>query len=248
MERPGICIAVVSGKGGTGKTSFTAGVGASLARLGYRTLCVDCDTGLRNLDMALGLTDSAMMDFTDVAQGRCALSSAITQHPYQDNLYLLTAPARSRFVQQEEMRRMLRKIRHSFDYCLLDAPAGLGTGFQLATSAVDRAVVVTTAERTALRDAQRTVMELTRFPRGTLHVVVNRVRRRVLRQLHATIDDAIDTAGLPLLGVIPEDDHLAPAMNQGTLLYLSNARMAAAAFANIARRLTGERIPLMRIR
>lgn len=248
VEQLGICIAVVSGKGGTGKTSFTAGVGASLARLGYRTLCMDCDTGLRNLDMALGLTDCAMMDFTDVAQGRCSLENAITCHPQSEQLFLLTAPARNRIVQPNEMRRLLKRIRRSFDYCLLDAPAGLGTGFQLAVSAVDRAVVVTTAERSALRDAQRTVMELSRFPRGTLHVVVNRVRRRMLRQLHATIDDAIDTAGLPLLGVVPEDNHLAPAMNQGTLLYLSDARMAANAYRNIARRLTGQRVPLMRIR
>ena len=96
MEQRGQCIAVVSGKGGTGKTSFTAGVGTALALSGRRVLCVDCDIGLRNLDLALGLTDRALMDFSDVAQGRCSLESAVVTHPQLPNLALLTAPLRIR--------------------------------------------------------------------------------------------------------------------------------------------------------
>lgn len=247
---PGQCIAVVSGKGGTGKTSFTAGVGSALALSGKRVLCLDCDVALRNLDLALGLTDRALMDFTDVAEERCALETAAVEHPDIPGLYLLTAPTRSQDcpVSEEQMIRMLKQVRQDFDYCFLDAPAGLGGGFQLATCGADRAVVVATADASSLRDAQHTVMELQRFPVGRLHLTVNRVRKKLLRSMHATIDDAIDRAGLPLIGVIPEDDALPLYLNKGAPLLLNSKRGAAAAYRNIARRLDGQRVPLLRIR
>lgn len=246
----GQCVAVVSGKGGTGKTSFTAGVGSALALAGRRVLCLDCDISLRNLDLALGLTDRALMDFTDVAQGRCTLEDAAVEHPKIPGLFLLTAPVRirGRPVSEKQMSALLRDIRERYDFCFLDAPAGLGSGFQLAACAADRAVVVTTTDTSSLRDAQHTVMELQRFPTGALHLVVNRVRRKMLRQLHATIDDAIDRAGLPLIGVIPEDDGLPLSLNKGVPLLLSRSQGAAAACRNIAKRLEGERVPLLRIR
>ena len=130
----------------------------------------------------------------------------------------------------------------------LDAPAGLGYGFRLAVCGADRCVVVTTADASSLRDAQHTVMELDRFPAGQLHLVVNRVRRKMLRHMHATIDDAIDRAGLPLLGVVPEDDALPLCMNRGLPIALADGQSAAAAYRNIAKRLQGERVPLLRIR
>ena len=245
----GQCIAVVSGKGGTGKTSLTAGVGTALALSGKRVLCVDCDIGLRNLDLALGLTDRALMDFSDVALNRCSLESAVVSHPNVPNLYLLTAPVRMRgpCVTTLDFRLMLAKIRQQFDYCLLDAPAGLGEGFRLAVCGADRCVVVTTQDPSSLRDAQHTVMELDRFPRGRLHLVVNRVRGKLLRSMHATIDDAIDTAGLPLLGVVPEDDALPLAQSRGTALLLVS-HTGASAYRNIAKRITGQRVPLLRLR
>ncbi len=250
MNPQGQCIAVVSGKGGTGKTSFTAGVGAALALQGRRVLCLDCDIGLRNLDLALGLTDRALMDFSDVAKGLCPLSGAVVEHDRVPGLYLLTAPVRlrGRPVSEEDMLALLRQIRRQFDYCLLDAPAGLGAGFRLATCGADRCVVVTCADASSLRDAQHTVMELHRFPTGRLHLVVNRVRKKLLRSMHATIDDAIDKAGLPLLGVVPEDDALPLCLNRGTPVMLAGNPAAAAAYRNIATRLQGGRAPLMRIR
>lgn len=246
----GQCVAVVSGKGGTGKTSFTAGVGSALALAGRRVLCLDCDISLRNLDLALGLTDRALMDFTDVAQGRCTLEDAAVEHPKLPGLFLLTAPVRirGRPVSEKQMSALLQDIRERYDFCFLDAPAGLGSGFQLAACAADRAVVVTTTDASSLRDAQHTVMELQRFPSGALHLVVNRVRRKMLRQLHATIDDAIDRAGLPLIGVIPEDDALPLQLNKGVPLLLSRRQGAAAAYRNIAKRLEGQKVPLLRIR
>ena len=235
----GQCIAVVSGKGGTGKTSLTAGVGEALALMGHRVLCIDCDAGLRNLDLALGLTDRALMDFSDVAAGRCPLADAAVPHP---------ASLRRRSVTEGEMRSLLQSAREDYDYCLLDAPAGLGEYFRLATACADRCIVVTTTDPPALRDAQHTVMELDCFPRGRLHLVVNRVRGKLLRSMHATIDDAIDTAGLPLLGVVPEDDALPLAQSRGTALLLVSHTGASAAYRNIAKRITGQRVPLLRLR
>ena len=247
----GQCIAVVSGKGGTGKTSFTAGVGEALALSGRRGLCLDCDVGLRNLDLALGLSDRALMDFSDVAQGRCSLESAVVEHPRLPGLFLLTAPVRTRGrpVTETQMADLLAEVRKRYDFCLLDAPAGLGTGFLLATASADRAVVVTTTDPSSLRDAQHTVMELDRFGSGKLHLVVNRVRKKLLRSMHATIDDAIDKAGLPLIGVVPEDDALLLSLTRGTPLLLASSQSPAAwAYRNIAARLQGGRVPLLRIK
>ena len=150
----GQAIAVVSGKGGTGKTSFTANVGMALAQLGRKTLCLDCDVGLRNLDIAMALTDRAMMDFTDVLAGSCTLEEAAVPHPGQKDLYLLTAPTRigAADVEAGALEKLLPAIRERFDYCLIDAPAGLGAGFQLAVGGADRAVVVSTTDESSLRD------------------------------------------------------------------------------------------------
>ena len=246
----GQTIAVVSGKGGTGKTSFAANVGMALAQMGHPTLCLDCDVGLRNLDIALCMTDRAVMDFTDVLAGYCTLADAAAPHPLQNNLYLLTAPAWSGWgrVNPAAFRRLIPEINRRFDYCLVDAPAGLGDGFRLAVSTADRAVVVTTTDASSLRDAQRTVMELDALPRGRVHLVVNRCKRKLLKSLHQTIDDAIDTAGLPLLGVIPEDETMPLYAGRGIPLLLTTNDCAARAYRNIARRMDGQRVPLMRIR
>ena len=245
----GQTIAVVSGKGGTGKTSFTANVGMALAQLGYKTLCLDCDVGLRNLDITMAMTDRAVMDFSDVLSGFCSLEAAITPHPIQKDLYLLTAPSRldPEEITLEDFRSLFPAINAIFDYCLVDAPAGLGAGFRLALAGADRAVVVTTTDASSLRDAQRTVMELDHMPRGTVHLVVNRCKKKLLRNLHQTIDDAIDMAGLPLLGVVPEDESMPLHAGRGTPLLLTSNNCAAKAYRNIALRLTGQRAKLMRI-
>lgn len=244
----GKIIAVVSGKGGTGKTSFTANVGLALAAMGFQTLCLDCDIALRNLDLALGMSDKALMDFSDVIAGRCTLAEAAVSHPNYPTLHLLSAPvcAGETDISPEQMCRLLQEVRESFDFCLIDAPAGLGQGFRLATDYADNVVVITTTDAIALRDAQRTVTELSRFPTGRIHLVVNRVEKKMLKAMHATIDDAIDTAGLPLLGVIPEDGDLGFALNRGMALRECNY-YAARAYENIAKRMAGRKVSLMKI-
>ncbi len=245
----GQVIAVVSGKGGTGKTSFTAMVGKALAELGRRTLCLDCDIGLRNLDLALGLSDRALMDFTDVINGRVDLEHAVVQHPRFPALYLLTAPVslRGAHVHRSDMAALLDEIREQFDFCLIDASAGLGSAFRLATDNADRAIVISTTDPPSLRDAQRTVMELRDFPAGRLHLVVNRVRRRLLKSLHSNIDDAMDAAGLPLLGVIPEDENVPALLGRGSIGEFGYYSGAERACQNIALRLCGRRVPLMKL-
>ncbi len=245
----GCAIVVTSGKGGTGKTSLTGGLASCLAAMGHRVLCIDMDIGLRNLDLSLGMSDRAFMDFTDVLAGRCSLERAALPHPVISGLHLLTAPVSppARPLEEAAMRDLVRQAKHDFDYVLMDSPAGLGEGFRLAVCAADRAVVVSTTDASALRDAQRTVGELSRvLPR--IHLVVNRVQPKLLRRLHTTIDDAMDAAGLPLLGVVPEDQQVTLAANQGQPLILVASKGAAVAYLNIARRLDGMKIPLMKIR
>lgn len=244
----GTIIAVVSGKGGTGKTSFTASVSLSLAAMGYKTLALDCDITLRNLDMALGLSDSTTMDFSDVLAGRCTLDEAVAQHRKYTHLDLLAAPlsGHNEGFDMERMKALGREIREKYDFCLVDAPAGLGHGFLLATAIADRAVVITTADPTALRDAQRTVAALRQFPAGKLHLVVNRVQKKMLKALHTTIDDAMDMAGAPLLGVVPEDNEVPLAIGRGIPLRDCNY-FAQQAYDNIAKRLVGRKTPLMKV-
>ena len=245
----GTVIVVTSGKGGTGKTSLTGGVASCLAALGQKVLCIDLDIGLRNLDISLGMTDRALMDFTDVLEGRCTLERSAVEHPVIRGLYLLTAPVRPTPVamDEEKMRAMLLQARQRFDYILIDSPAGLGSGFRLATCGADRAVVVSTNDASSLRDAQRTVVELGRRL-DTIHLVMNRIQPKLLRRLRTTIDDAMDAAGLPLLGVVPEDSQVILAANTGEPLILFSRKGAALAYLNIAKRLMGQRVPLMKIR
>lgn len=184
--------------------------------------------------------------FSDVIAGRCSLSDAAADHPKYPGLHLLTAPLSPQGqleVTDDQMRQLLDQVRQEYDYCLIDAPAGLGQGFRLATGCADCVVVITTTDASALRDAQHTVMLLDkRFTTESLFLVVGRVQKKLLRALHSTIDDAMDAAGLPLLGVVPEDSDVPYALNQGIPLRDINY-YAARAYENIARRITGHQVP-----
>ncbi len=244
----GQIIAVVSGKGGTGKTSLTANVGTALSMMGYRTLCLDCDITLRNLDLALGLSDRAVMDFSDVVKGRCTLEEAVAVSDKYPDLHLLAAPLcdGETDVTASQMAALAEKIRAEYALCLVDSPAGLSQGFKFAAAMADRCIVVTTMEASALRDAQRTVMELESFPAGSVHLVVNRIDKKMLKQMRLTVDDAIDTAGAQLLGIVPEDKEVAYALSRGIPLR-ERSYYIERAYNNIAKRLVGRRVPLLRL-
>ena len=241
----GTAVMVTSGKGGTGKTSLTAGVASCLAALGRRVLCIDLDIGLRNLDLTLGMSDRALMDFTDVMEYRCPLLSAAVEQPEIRNLFLLTAPHSSPGLDQKRFRAVVDEAGDYFDFVFMDSPAGLGEGFQLAMAAADRVIVVSAVDPAALRDAQRTVAELHTLTQ--LHLVMNRVQPRLISKLRTSIDNAMDTAGLPLLGVVPEDPNVTMATAAGVPLILTTYKGAAPAYLNIAKRLMGQRVPLLRI-
>ena len=243
----GTVITITSGKGGTGKTSITGGVAAWLALMGRTVLCIDMDIGLRNLDISLGLNDRALMDFSDVALGRCPLARAAVEHPTLKGLWLLTSPmSLPPSLTPEKVRALLDTARTMYDYILIDSPAGLGAGFRLAICGADRAIVVATNDASSLRDAQRTVSELDHMRQ--VHLVMNRIQTKLLRKLRATIDDAMDAAGLPLIGVVPEDPQVILCANLGLPLTTRGPKGAALACRNIAWRLEGDHIPIMRIR
>ena len=242
----GTAVMITSGKGGTGKTSLTAGVASCLAALGHRVLCIDLDIGLRSLDMVLGLSDRAVMDFSDVMAYRSPLLSAAVEQPEIKGLYLLTAPMVPDGLDTQRFHEMVDEAKECFDCVLMDCPAGLGTGFQLALAAADRAIVVSNLDPTALRDAQRAVAELHALPQ--LHLVMNRVQPKLIRKLRTSIDNAMDAAGLPLLGVVPEDQTVTMSAAAGVPLVLATHKGAAPAYLNIAKRILGQRVPLLRIR
>ena len=209
----GQVLAVISGKGGTGKTSVCAGVAGCLCMEGARVLCIDADVGLRNLDISLGMSDEPILPFTAVMRGEYPLEKAAV-HPRLAGL--------------------------------LDAPAGIGAGFRLATGEAGRAIVVAASDPASLRDAARaTDVLLAENPRIEAQLVVNRVSPVLYRRMQATIDDVMDGVGLPLLGIVPEDSGVTLAAAKGVPLPLYSEKGAARACRNIARRLCGQKVPLM---
>lgn len=237
----GELIAVLSGKGGTGKTSVCAGVAVALAAAGRHVLCIDCDVGLRNLDLSLGMSDVGALSFLEVCQGHYPLSQAAV-HPRFPTLSFLTAPMNCPVedVPADAFGRMLRQARQQFDYIFLDAPAGVDAGFRLTATFADRCILVTGPAPGAIRDAARAGEVLELMGKDNTRLVVNRVSRKLVRAMELTIDDVMDTAGLPLLGIVPEDSMvtLAATFRQPLLTYRSRCA-AAKAFARIANRIQG---------
>ena len=234
-------LAVLSGKGGTGKTSVCAGIATALAESGRRVLCIDCDVGLRNLDISLGLSDSGALSFLDVCSGAYPLSRA-EQHPDYQTLSFLTAPMTCAVEQidVDGFADFLREARKTFDYIFLDAPAGVDAGFRLVTAGADRFVVVTGAGPAAVRDACRVAELLELAGKRNVRMVANRVDRDMLAAVRMTIDDVMDTSGLPLLGVVLEDPNVTLAASFGKpLLGYAKRSEAAKAFRRIARRVQG---------
>lgn len=243
----GQVIVVTSGKGGTGKTTLCAGLGSALSQRKQKVLCIDADIGLRNLDLALGMADTATVAFTEVLADRIPLERAPT-HPALPSLQLLTSPTAESEIHSEGFRQMLCQARTCYDWILIDAPAGIGSGFHLSAAYADRALVVATADPASLRDAGRAAQLLRQLGLPQQHLAVNRVSRKLFHKIGSTIDDMMDQIGLPLLGLVPEDPKVVLAAVTGTALLHYTDRGAAAAMHNMARRLLFESVPLMRIR
>ena len=241
----GELIAVLSGKGGTGKTSVCAAVSTALARMGHRVLTIDCDMGLQNLDISLGLSDSGAISFLDVCEGGYSLSHA-AKHDRFESLSFLTAPLNrtAESVDADAFRDMVRAAKREFDYIFLDAPAGIDAGFELAAKFADRCLIVTGADPAAMRDAARAAQRLELMGKTDVKLIVNRVSRKLFATMSVTVDDVMDTAGLPLIGVVPEDQNVTLAAAFGSPLITYTNRGAAKACEAIAKRLEGRRVPL----
>lgn len=242
----GEIFAILSGKGGTGKTSVCAGIATALAGQGLRVLCVDCDVGLRNLDISLGISDSCALSFLDVCEGGYCLDD-VPRHPSFPSLFFLTAPMTRSIesIDAVSFTAMLRRAKQHFDVIFLDAPAGVDAGFRLAATPGERFLLVTGAGPAAVRDAARVADLLELMGKPPARLIVNRVQKDMLRTVRITIDDVMDTAGLPLAGVVPEDPlvTLAAAFGRPLLLY-SPKSPAARSFHRIANRIQGFHEPI----
>ena len=240
----GQVLAVISGKGGTGKTSVCAGVAGCLCLEGARVLCIDADLGLRNLDISLGMASEAGLSFLDVMRGDYAIEQA-PRAAGLPGLQLLTAPVS---VKADEIDRGAFDAKERYDWVLIDAPAGVGAGFELAVRFADELMVVCLADPASQRDAARAA-ELALSRRDVpARLVVNRVSPRLFQKMNATIDDIMDGVGLPLLGIVPDDADVTLAAVEGKPLCQYTFRGAGLACLHIAQRLQGKRVKLMKIR
>ena len=242
-------ILICSGKGGVGKTTTTANLGIALASQGKRTVVLDADFGLRNLDLLLGLENRIVFTAQEVLAETCRLEQALVKHKLQPNLALLPAgnPRMLDWLKPRDMQAIVSMLEKTFDYVLIDCPAGIEDGFKNAASAAREALVVTTPEVAAVRDADRVIGLLNTQGVEPVQLVLNRVRPKMMStQEMLSVDDVSDILALPLLGLVFEDEQVIVSTNRGEPLTLGVVSSPAAqAFSNIARRLQGEDVPLM---
>ena len=240
-------IVITSGKGGVGKTTTSANVGTGLAVLGKKTVLIDTDIGLRNLDVVMGLENRIVYNLVDVVEGNCRMKQALIRDKRYPNLYLLpSAQTRDKSaVSPEQMKKLVDDLRDEFDYILLDCPAGIERGFQNAIAGAERALVVTTPEVSAIRDADRIIGLLEAADMGMIDLIVNRIRMDMVRRGDMmSMDDVMDILAVNVIGVVPDDESIVISTNQGEPL-VGMGSMAGQAYLNICRRLMGEQIPFL---
>ncbi len=237
------CIVITSGKGGVGKTTTTANIGAALALQGRRVVVVDADIGLRNLDVVLGLENRIVYDLVHVVEGECRVKQALIKDKRIEGFYLLPA-AQTRdknAVSPDQMRRLVAQLKETHDYVLMDCPAGIEQGFKNSIAGADRAIIVTTPEVSAIRDADRIIglVEAAELPEPTL--IINRYNSRMVKAGDMMDkDDILEILAIPLLGMIPESEEVIVASNRGQPAVLDEASMVGEAMRRVARRLEGE--------
>ncbi|MBE5906522.1 MAG: septum site-determining protein MinD [Lachnospiraceae bacterium] len=242
----GEVIVVTSGKGGVGKTTTTANLGFGLASMQKKVVLIDTDSGLRNLDVVLGLEDQITYHLTDVLSHYCRLRQALIQDKRVPNLFVLpAAPYRKEFFHYPEVLYALtQELKQQFDYVLLDCPAGIGHGFDAATYAADRAIVVTVPEVSAIRDADRVISLLTNNGKKELSILVNRIHVDLVRKgFMLSPEDVKEVLDVPLLGVVPEDEAAHVALTKGQPL-IEIHTTAGKCYENICKRLMGLDVPI----
>lgn len=242
-------IVITSGKGGVGKTTCTANLGMALAQLDQRIAVIDADFGLRNLDLLLGLENRIVYTALDVLAEECRLDQALVKDKRQPNLALLPAAQhRSKdAISPDQMLELVNRLENRFDYILIDSPAGIEMGFQNAIAAAKEAIIVTTPEISAVRDADRVIGLLEANDIKNMRLIINRLKPAMVQEEQMmSVQDVQDILAISLLGVIPDDERVILSTNRGEPLVLGKTlSLAGAAFTNIARRLQGEKVPFM---
>ena len=243
----GEVIVITSGKGGVGKTTTTANLGSALALQGKKVVLVDTDIGLRNLDVVMGLENRIVYDIVDVVEEKCKLRQALIKDKRFQELFLLPA-AQTRdksAVNEEQMKELIGKLKEDFDYILIDCPAGIEQGFKNAIVGADRAIVVTTAEISAIRDADRIIGLLEAAEIKNPELIVNRLRPNMIKNGEMmAVDGIVDLLSIALIGVVPDDEYIITQTNKGEPVISNKKAPSGKAYLDIARRILGENIDI----
>ena len=242
-------IVVTSGKGGVGKTTTTANIGYALAKLGFEVLLIDTDIGLRNLDVVMGLENRIVYNLVDIIEGNCRYQQAIIKDKQCEGLSLLPA-AQTRdksAVSPEQMIKLVTELKPNYDYIIIDCPAGIEQGFKNAIAAAKRAIVVTTPEVSAIRDADRIIGILNANEIPRIDLVINRVRPDMVKRGDMmSVDDVTEILAVPLIGILPDDEQVVIGTNQGEPVIGLDSK-AGKGYLNICKRITGTEVPFMNL-
>lgn len=243
----GEAIVITSGKGGVGKTTTTANIGTALALMEKKVCLIDTDIGLRNLDVVMGLENRIIYDIVDVTEERCKLKQALIKDKRFDYLTLLPAAQTSdkSAVTTEGMKKIINELKQEYDYIIIDCPAGIEQGFQNAIAGADKAIVVTTPEKSSVRDADRIVGLLEKEDIESPKLIINRIRNHMMKSGDMLdIDDIIQILSIDLIGIVIDDDEVIKAANHGEPVAFQPNSKASIAYRNIGRRILGETVPL----
>ena len=243
----GEVIVITSGKGGVGKTTTTANIGTGLAQLEKKVILIDTDIGLRNLDVVMGLENRIVYNLVDVIEGNCRLKQAIIRDRRYPNLYLIpSAQTKDKTaVNPEQMKKLTEALKEEFDYILLDCPAGIEQGFLNAIAGATRAIVVTTPEVSAIRDADRVIGLLESAEMESIQLIINRIRIDMVRRGDmVSMEDVKEILAVELLGIVPDDEEIVISTNRGEPLTGGDSP-AGIAYSNICKRLLGYEVPFL---
>lgn len=247
-EKLGTAIVITSGKGGVGKTTTSANIGTGLAILGKSVVVVDADIGLRNLDVVMGLENRIVYDIVDAVEKNCRLKQALIRDKRYEKLYLLPAAQTKdkSAVKPEQMLELVNELKKEFDYIIIDSPAGIEQGFQNSIAGADIALIVTTPEISAVRDADRVIGLLEAKGLNNPKLIINRIRQEMVKRGDMmNIDDIVDILAVDLLGIVPDDEAIVISTNKGEPVVIDEKALSGKAYRNITRRIIGDEVELL---